>query len=76
MKTRRKVMVMHKCTEDEERNTLAVGKTFTFPGSQDAYTVQANGSVVNAKPQPWKNKAERKRFLRERRQQQPATCSP
>lgn len=68
MKTRRKVMVLHKCTDDHDRKELAVGKTFTFPGSQDAYTVQKNGSVVKAQPRPWKNKAERKRYLRERRQ--------
>jgi hypothetical protein len=75
MKAHRKVMVLHKCTNDDNRTTLAIGKTFTFPGSQDAYTVQGNGSVVNAQPQPWKNKAERKRFRREQRQQRAESCS-
>jgi hypothetical protein len=71
---RRRVMVLHKSDDNEKRNTLAVGETFTFPWSGDAYTVQGNGSVVSAKPKEYSGKAERKRLKRERRLQN--QCSP
>lgn len=78
----RKVMVLHKCGDGETDRTdgkLAVGRTFTFPRSGDAYTVQESGAVVNAKPKPWKNKAERKKILRERKRaggNEQTPCSP
>jgi hypothetical protein len=81
MKERRMVQCLHKLNDDalaeiqatknpfgplEIRARLAVGKTFRFQ-SGDAYTVQVSGAVVNANPKPWRNKAERKRYLRARR---------
>jgi hypothetical protein len=43
------------------------GETSVFPNTKDAYTVQENGSVVNANPKPYRGKAERKIWLRNRR---------
>lgn len=68
MKTKHLVHVMHKCetiedAKDGRVGALAVGKTFRFP-SGSAYTVQANGAVVNAKPKTWRSKAERKAIKR------------
>ena len=68
MKEPRQVMVLHKCGTDAH-GPLAVGQTFEFPNTKDRYTVQENGSVVNADPKPYRTKAERKKYLRARRQQ-------
>jgi hypothetical protein len=52
----------------EQSRELAVGRTFRFDGSETAYLVTVTGGVRRVDPKPWKNKAERKRHLRERRQ--------
>lgn len=69
MKTTHKVHVLHKCLP--EGNRLAVGKTFVFP-TGDRYTVQENGSVINADPKPYRSKSERKQYLRARRAERPS----
>jgi hypothetical protein len=45
----RRVNVLHKMA-DAERTVLAIGKTFRFPGSGNAYQVQVSGAVVRANP--------------------------
>lgn len=62
---KRMVQVLHKRTEDG-RN-LAVGKTFKFE-SGSAYLVTATGAVLRVPPKPYRNKAERKRYLKARRE--------
>ena len=53
-------------SREDIRARLAVGQTFAF-SSGDRYTVEVSGAVVNADPKPYRGKAGRKRFLRERR---------
>ena len=78
-KERRMVSVLHKCetledTKDGRVGGLAVGKTFRFP-SGDTYTVQPDGSVVNANQKNYTNKADKKALKRWRREQRLAQKS-
>jgi hypothetical protein len=72
LETKRMVQVLHKCETDangeKDKASLAVGKTFQF-SSGDAYTVQDNGSVVNANPKRYTSKADKKAMKRASRQQ-------
>lgn len=49
-----------------EKSLLAVGRTFKFRSGR-AYQVQGTGALVRVDRKPWKNKGERKRYLRARR---------
>ena len=81
-KLKRMVQILHKFTaagwerikaskeildQDDIRRHLAVGQTFKFK-SGDAYVVMPTGAVERAQPKPYRNKAERKRWLKERRE--------
>lgn len=63
-----KVSVLHKefTPAVDNQTGLAVGRTFSFP-TGDRYTVQESGAVVNADPKPYKGKAGRKAWLKQRR---------
>lgn len=44
-----------------------IGKTLEFPRTGHVYRLEEEGNFVRLNGQPWKSKAERKRYLRERR---------
>lgn len=56
-------------TDKEARSALAIGRVFRFERSKTAYVVTSTGAVRRVEPKPWHNKAERKKFLKERRRE-------